>query len=186
MFYSSIGENIREVRLEKKLSQETLADRCGFSNTTLSSYENGRRDPSLDTIAKIAHALGVTIDRLYYGDENEAFITSETDEGRKVVNAVYYLWEIDAMGYYENFSLRTSNSFYASGNDQPRGMFLLLQKYSTPIKRLITSLDEFREKKETYSDPEQFLEYLLSSVANEIDKEIESNKVREKKTKHQG
>ena len=79
-----------------------------------------------------------------------------------------------------------SNSFYASGNDQPRGMFLLLQKYSTPIKRLITSLDEFREKKETYPDPEQFLEYLLSSVANEIDKEIESNKVREKKTKHQG
>lgn len=175
MFYSSIGENIREVRVEKKYSQEALADRCGFSNTTLSSYENNRRAPSLDTIAKIAHVLGVTIDRLYYGDENESFITSETDEGRKIVNAVYYLWEINAIAYYENYSARTSNSFYALDDNQPRGVFLYLQKYSTPIKRLINSLNEFRNNKATYPEPEGYLEMILSSVANEIDQDIEKD-----------
>ena len=39
----NIGKNIREVRLEKKLSQEELARKCGFSNTTLSAYENSRK-----------------------------------------------------------------------------------------------------------------------------------------------
>ena len=38
-----IGANIREVRLEKKLSQEKLANACGFANTMLSAYETGKK-----------------------------------------------------------------------------------------------------------------------------------------------
>ena len=70
----NIGKNIREVRLEKGFSQEELARNCGFSNTTLSAYENRRKIPNLTTIAKIAKELDVTIERLYYGDENISFI----------------------------------------------------------------------------------------------------------------
>ena len=73
-FEKKIGENIRDVRQEKKLSQDALAKKCGFSNTTLSSYENSRKIPSLSTIAKIAKNLDVSIERLYYGDDNNAFI----------------------------------------------------------------------------------------------------------------
>ncbi|MBR6366080.1 MAG: helix-turn-helix transcriptional regulator [Lachnospiraceae bacterium] len=176
MYAALIGENIREVRVEKGLSQEALAERCGFSNTTLSSYENGRREPSLSTIAKIAHGLGVSIDRLYYGDESEAFITSETNEGRKIVNAVYYLWETDVISYYENFNSRSNTCFYDGEDDNPGGVYFFLNKHWAPLKRLITSLDEFKEKKETYPDPDKYLEILLSSVANEINREIENEK----------
>ncbi len=85
-----IGKHIREIRTERGLSQEALAEMCGFSNTTLSSYENGRKNPSLDTIAIIAKKLKVSIERLYYGDENNSFIISEPDEGKKIVNSVYF------------------------------------------------------------------------------------------------
>lgn len=84
-----IGKNIREVRLEHGLSQETLAEKCGFSNTTLSAYENSRKIPNLTTIAKIAKQLNVRIERLYYGDENSSFIESESDDGKKIVNSIY-------------------------------------------------------------------------------------------------
>ena len=98
-----IGKNIREVRLEHGLSQETLAEKCGFSNTTLSAYENSRKIPNLTTIAKIAKQLNVRIERLYYGDENISFVNTVPDEGRKIVNCVYVLWDLGVIHYFENF-----------------------------------------------------------------------------------
>ena len=85
----NIGNNIKEVRLSKGLSQEALAERCKFSNTTLSAYENGRKTPGLATTAKIAKALNVSIERLYYGDENNAFIKVEPDKGKKSLQEPY-------------------------------------------------------------------------------------------------
>ena len=60
----NIGKNIRIVRNEKGLSQEKLAQMCGFSNTTLSAYENSKKFPNLDTTATIARELNVSIERL--------------------------------------------------------------------------------------------------------------------------
>lgn len=168
-----IGTNIREVRLERKLSQEALAKACGFSNTTLSAYENGRKTPSLTTIAKIAKELKVTIERLYYGDESSAFIISAPNEGRKIVNSIYYLWSEGIISYSENYISGMEFNEYHELNE-PRGVFLHLESFSGPIKRLILSLNEFESKKETYQDQEKYLELLLSSVATEINNEIES------------
>ena len=55
------------------------------------------------------------------------------------------------------------------------------------IRRLINSLNEYRDKRDTYPEPEKYLEFLLSSVANEINKSIaadlESKKKAEEKKK---
>ena len=53
-YEEKIGGNIREVRLQKRYSQEKLAGLCGISNTTLSAYENSKKIPNLTTVAKIA------------------------------------------------------------------------------------------------------------------------------------
>ena len=174
-----ICKNIREVRLEKNLSQEKLAKICGFSNTTLSAYENRRKIPNISTIAKIAKALDVSIERLYYGDENTAFINSEPDIGKRVVNSVYFLWSEGIISYYERFSYGF-NPMMESDSNGPGGVFLYIHKYSPQIKRLISSLKEFNERKTTYTDPDNFLKMLLSSVANEINNEIDREKKKEK------
>lgn len=161
----NIGKNIREVRLERGLSQEKLAAMCDFSNTNLSMYENSRKIPNLTTIAKIAKQLNVSIERLYYGDENSAFINSELDEGKKIVNSIYYLWETGIISYFERY-----NSEYDILDERfkPQGVYLSLDKYTVPIKRFIYSLNDYKENKETFSNPEQYLEMLKTSVATEI------------------
>jgi transcriptional regulator with XRE-family HTH domain len=55
-----IGENVREVRLKRGLTQERFAEKSGFSQQYLSSLENGRRNPSPVTIYELATALGVS------------------------------------------------------------------------------------------------------------------------------
>jgi transcriptional regulator with XRE-family HTH domain len=178
-----IGKNIKEVRTQKGLSQEVLAKRCGFSNTTLSSYENTRKIPSLATIATIAKQLGVSIERLYYGDENSAFIFSEPDEGKKIVNSIYLLWKSSVIYYYENYIPGMYPVDLSQGNDKKNGVYLRLVRYEAPIKRLINSLNEFQRNIKTYPDPEQYKEMLFSSVAAEINLEIEKAKREEEQQK---
>lgn len=171
----NIGKNIREVRLEKGLSQEELARKCGFSNTTLSAYENSRKIPNLTTIAKIAKELEVTIERLYYGDENTSFIYSEPDIGKKVVNSVYFLWSEGIILYYERFSYGY-NALMEGDSNGPNGVFMYIHKYYPQIKRLINSLNEFKERTATYDDPDNYLKILFASVAKEINDEIAKEK----------
>lgn len=62
---SSIGEKIRMLRKEKKLSQRDLADLCGISNTYISDMETGRTNPSLKTLQKLRMALEVNIKEFF-------------------------------------------------------------------------------------------------------------------------
>jgi transcriptional regulator with XRE-family HTH domain len=180
-----IGENIKSVRVSQGLSQQAVADLCGFSNTILSQYENGKKTPNLVTTAKIAKALKVSIDRLYYGDENNAFITSESDDGRKIVNSIYLLWSKGVITYYENYSYGYNPMMIAMqeyGEEiEKNGIYLFIREYHNPIRRLINSLNEFEQRKDTYPDPEAYLDMLFSSVAAEINKEIEDMKLEQKK-----
>ena len=52
--------NIQKLRSKKKLSQKTLADKVGISVSYVSMLERGQRSPPLETIEKMAKALGVT------------------------------------------------------------------------------------------------------------------------------
>ena len=177
-----IGENIKEVRLSLGLSQQKVADSCGFSNTILSQYENNKKTPNLVTTAKIAKALNVSIDRLYYGDENNAFIAAEPDDGRKIVNSVYLLWSKGVIRYYEHYVynyMHTPSERY----DEKVGVYLYLVEHQGPIRRLINSLNEFEQRKDTYQNPDSFLEMLFDSVAAEINKEIKAKQLVENAVK---
>ncbi len=55
----SFAEVLREVRQEKGLSQEELADRAGLHRTYISQVERGLKSPSLRSLEEIAQALGV-------------------------------------------------------------------------------------------------------------------------------
>lgn len=51
--------NVRRFRAKKKLSQKALAERIGISVSYVSMLERGQRSPPLETIEKLARALGV-------------------------------------------------------------------------------------------------------------------------------
>lgn len=53
------GEKIRRKRLEKKMTQQELAQRSGIDAANIRKYESGKQNPKIETIAKIAAALEV-------------------------------------------------------------------------------------------------------------------------------
>ena len=53
----SVGENIRRIREEKKMSQEALAERAGVTQAMISHIEKGIRIPSFLVAVEIAKAL---------------------------------------------------------------------------------------------------------------------------------
>lgn len=53
--------NLRMLRAEADISQEELSFRAGVHRSQISLMENGERLPRLDTLVKLAGALGVTV-----------------------------------------------------------------------------------------------------------------------------
>jgi transcriptional regulator with XRE-family HTH domain len=56
-----IGERIRDIRADRKISQEELAWRVQLSIPYISQVENGRRNISAINLDKIAKALGAEV-----------------------------------------------------------------------------------------------------------------------------
>lgn len=71
--------NIKDIRRQKYYSQQKLADLAGISRPTISLIENGEIVPSTQTSLKIADALGVTLDTLFYG---QVVLHVEQKEGK--------------------------------------------------------------------------------------------------------
>lgn len=64
----SIKQRIRSIRVEQGISQEALAELMDVSRQTISKWENGQVRPSADNLARLSHALGVSVDALVKDD----------------------------------------------------------------------------------------------------------------------
>jgi transcriptional regulator with XRE-family HTH domain len=58
---AALAHGVRTLRGERHLSQAALAERAGMHRTYLSSIERGRRNVPLDTVCRLAWALGVDV-----------------------------------------------------------------------------------------------------------------------------
>ena len=61
---TKIGKNLKRIRTEKKMSQGDISRKLGMDRGYISGVENGKRNPTLATIQKLANALGVSADEL--------------------------------------------------------------------------------------------------------------------------
>ena len=66
----SIGRNVRRIRKEKGFSIMDLKEKTGLSKSTISDLENDKSSPTIDTLQKIADALGVDV-RDFFEDNTE-------------------------------------------------------------------------------------------------------------------
>jgi transcriptional regulator with XRE-family HTH domain len=68
-----IGDRLRVLREDKKLSQGDIEKRTGLLRCYISRVENGHTVPAIETLEKMARALEIPIYQLFYdGDEPPA------------------------------------------------------------------------------------------------------------------
>jgi transcriptional regulator with XRE-family HTH domain len=63
-FVDAVGNKIREIRLSKNISQETLANGCDMDYSQVNRMELGKANFSISHLKRIALALGVDPGRL--------------------------------------------------------------------------------------------------------------------------
>jgi transcriptional regulator with XRE-family HTH domain len=72
-----LARNLRLLRAQKSMSQETLAFESGINRTYLSDVERSIRNVSLDNISRLAKALGVPAWRLLMDQEKSGQLPVE-------------------------------------------------------------------------------------------------------------
>ena len=81
-------EKLQELRKQRGLTQEELAERLYVSRTAISKWESGRGYPNIDSLKAIARFFGITIDELLSGEE---LLTLAEEDTRQVKHHTRYL-----------------------------------------------------------------------------------------------
>jgi len=61
---AKLGRNLKKIRTQKKMSQGDIARALNLDRGYISNVENGKKNPTIATIEKLAKALGVSADEL--------------------------------------------------------------------------------------------------------------------------
>lgn len=75
-----MSNRIKKLRLEKKISQQKLADEIGVTRQAISLFEKGERDPKLETWIKLADYFGVSVSYLQGISEYKSFSNEDIVE----------------------------------------------------------------------------------------------------------
>jgi Helix-turn-helix. len=67
----TIGKRISNLRKEKGITQEDLAERLGVTPQAVSKWENDISYPDITLLPRLAEILGVTVDELLSGENNK-------------------------------------------------------------------------------------------------------------------
>ena len=89
VFYFDFGDNLKQLRKQRNLTQKELGSQLGLSKAVISKYENGLGYPTFDVLIRIAQHFGVTTDYLLGVSGNKtADITGLTESQ---VNTIHML-----------------------------------------------------------------------------------------------
>ena len=64
---NEISNSIKTLRKENHLSQDQLAEKLYVTRQAVSNWENGKNQPYLETLKRIAEVFDVSVERLLYG-----------------------------------------------------------------------------------------------------------------------
>ena len=89
-----IGKRIKDMRLEKGMSQQELGDLIGVTKVSVCGYENGTRTPSLETFCILADIFETTTDYLLgrevpiVNEETGKYVASVSKDDIEIINEI--------------------------------------------------------------------------------------------------
>lgn len=114
---AKVGAFIRQQRTSAQLSLRKLASMAGVSDPYLSQVERGLRKPSADILQRVAEALRISAESLYY---QAGMLSEPTDDLAARIRAEPGLTESQKRSLveiYESFRTQSSQAAPASGED---------------------------------------------------------------------
>ena len=89
-----LGGKIRQLRNQKGLTQEELADRCELTKGYISQLENDLNSPSIATLADILSALGSNLSEFFREEAEEKVVFSKEEFSEKDSDGILWKWLI--------------------------------------------------------------------------------------------
>lgn len=87
-----LGAKIKQLRNQKSLTQEELADRCELTKGYISQLENNLNSPSIATLGDILAALGSNLSEFFKEEEEEKPIFKKEEFFEKYSDGVLWKW----------------------------------------------------------------------------------------------
>ena len=92
-----IGERIKQIRRDKKITQEELSEKAGVNRSYLSVIENGHSSPTIDVVERIAAAMGVSLWVLISAMEDQSLVYESEEESEMSEGLREFLEDHDEM-----------------------------------------------------------------------------------------
>jgi len=81
----TIHENLRQLRLQRGLTQEQVAGQLNVTRQALSSYESGRTRPDIDTLMRLAAIYETDLEGILYGTDGRLVWSNRVRKTAKVL-----------------------------------------------------------------------------------------------------
>ena len=112
-----LGNRIKTLRLEKKMTQQELGDILNVTKVSIHCYETGKRVPTIDTIVDLSNIFGVDINYLL-GTDNYVIEDKSSEYGIKMSKE-----EVEFIKL-----IRNNNKLYKYLIDDPKRFIELIKK----------------------------------------------------------
>jgi len=89
-----LGGKIKQMRNQKGLTQEELADRCELTKGYISQLENNLNSPSIATLTDILAALGSNLSEFFQEEKEEKVVFAKEEFIEKDTDGVLFKWLI--------------------------------------------------------------------------------------------
>ena len=144
------GMRIQQLRMDRKMSQETLGKKLGRSKSVICGYENNLRVPPLDILVQIAVIFNVSLDYLVGIDKNEMVsIDGLTDGQKKTILDLIAVFKVkegavtDIVNSLRVFAEKNADNKHFTDKEKKKikntvieytGNYVVYITYSNPVK----------------------------------------------------
>ena len=82
----SLGNKIKQLRIESNIKQSELGNKLGFTKSTISLYESGKTYPDYDTLIELSKMFNVSTDYLLGISNDRSIVNMDRYLGDKIIS----------------------------------------------------------------------------------------------------
>lgn len=86
---AKVSKNIKKLRSERKMTQDSLAEKINVTRQTVSSWENDRTQPDIEMLEQLANVFKVSLEEIIYGEKRNVGFEPSKSDNRKTMAVVF-------------------------------------------------------------------------------------------------